>query len=130
MGAELNGIDELLANMEKELGSAKVNRAVNKTLKEVGKELEPSFKSAISVYKRTGETVESAVVSGIKRTEGIPTIKLGFIAPRWNLVHLQELEYGWKKSRRGLGVIRRYSSILENVYPQYIQEKLKGEFKI
>ncbi|WP_375708828.1 HK97 gp10 family phage protein [Streptococcus dysgalactiae] len=130
MGAELKGIDELLANMEKELGSAKVNRAVNKALKEVGKELEPSFKSAISVYKRTGETVESAVVSGVKRTEGIPTIKLGFIAPRWRLVHLQELEYGWKKSRRGIGVIRRYSSVLEGIYPQRVQEKLKGEFKI
>lgn len=130
MGAELKGIDELLANMEKELGSAKVNRAVNKALKEVGKELEPSFKSAISVYKRTGETVENAVVSGVKRTEGIPTIKLGFIAPRWRLVHLQELEYGWKKSRRGIGVIRRYSSVLEGIYPQRVQEKLKGEFKI
>lgn len=130
MGAELKGIDELLANMEKELGSAKVNRAVNKALKEVGKELEPSFKSAISVYKRTGETVENAVVSGVKRTEGIPTIKLGFIAPRWRLVHLQELEYGWKKSRRGIGVIRRYSSVLEGIYPQHVQEKLKGEFKI
>ncbi|RLV18996.1 hypothetical protein [Streptococcus iniae] len=130
MGAELNGIDELLANMEKELGSAKVNRAVNKTLKEVGKELEPSFKNAISVYKRTGMTMGSVAVSGVKRSEGIPKIKLGFTAPRYRLVHLQEMEYGWKKNKRGVGVIRRYSDSLEGVYPQRIQEKLKGEFKI
>lgn len=130
MGAELKGIDEILANMEKELGSAKVNRAVNKTLKEIGKELEPSLKSAVSVYQRTGVTFESVVSSGIKRTEGIPTVRLGFGHDRSSLVHLQELEYGWKKSRRGIGVIRRYSSMLEGIYPQRVQEKLKGEFKI
>ncbi|MFL4425289.1 hypothetical protein QFE98_06900 [Streptococcus uberis] len=130
MGAELKGIDELLANMEKELGSAKVNRAVNKSLREIGKEFEPTLKEAVSVYQRTGATVESVVTSGIRRTEGIPTIRLGFTQPRSSLVHLQELEYGWKKSRRGIGVIRRYSSMLEGIYPQRVQEKLKGEFKI
>ncbi|EPW72035.1 hypothetical protein VWV84_08125 [Streptococcus agalactiae] len=128
MGAELKGVDELLANMEKKLGSAKVNRVVNKALKEIGKELEPSFKGAISVYRKSGATVESAVVSGIKREEGIPKVKLGFQAPRWNIVHLQELEYGWKHNRRGVGVIRRYSDILETIYPRGIRDKLKGGF--
>lgn len=75
--ANLKGVEELLANMEKKLGPAKVNRVVNQSLKEIGKELEPSFKSAISVYKRTGETTESTVVSGVRREDGIPKVKLG-----------------------------------------------------
>ncbi len=128
MGAELKGMDELLANMEKKLGSAKVNRVVNKALKEIGEELEPSFEAAISVYRRSGATVKSAVVSRIKREEGIPKVKLGFQAPRWNIVHLQELEYGWKEKRRGVGVIRRYSDVLETIYPKGIKDKLKGGF--
>ncbi|EAO71586.1 TPA: hypothetical protein ACGOAU_001780 [Streptococcus agalactiae] len=114
--------------MEKKLGSAKVNRVVNKALKEIGEELEPSFEAAISVYRRSGETVKSAVVSRIKREEGIPKVKLGFQAPRWNMVHLQELEYGWKEKRRGVGVIRRYSDVLETIYPKGIKDKLKGGF--
>ncbi|MFL4356446.1 hypothetical protein [Streptococcus uberis] len=130
MGAELKGIDELLANMEKELGSAKVNRAVNKSLREIGKEFEPTLKEAVSVYQRTGATVESVVTSGIRRTEGIPTIRLGFTQPRSSLVHLQELEYGWKSNGRGIGVIRRYSDSLENIYPNEIEKRLKGEFKV
>lgn len=130
MGAEIKGIDELLANMEKELGSAKVNRAVNKSLRDVGKEFEPTLKEAVSVYQRTGTTVESVVTSGIRRTEGIPTIRLGFTQPRSSLVHLQELEYGWKSNGRGIGVIRRYSDSLETIYPNEIEKRLKGEFKI
>lgn len=125
MGAELKGVDELLA---KKLGSAKVNRVVNKALKEIGEELEPSFKAAISVYRKSGATVESAVVSGIKREEGIPKVKLGFQAPRWNIVHLQELDYGWKKNKRGVGVIRRYADALESTYPKKIEDRLKGGF--
>ncbi|HEM9634175.1 TPA: hypothetical protein U3L57_000078 [Streptococcus agalactiae] len=128
MGAELKGVDEVLTQMELKLGSAKVNRVVNKSLKAIGKELEPSFKEAISVYKATGQTLESAVVSGVRRKEGVPTVKLGFVSPRWNIVHLQELDYGWKRNKRGVGIIRRYANSLESVYPQRIQEKLKGEF--
>ncbi|SUN44688.1 Uncharacterised protein [Streptococcus equi subsp. equi] len=126
--ANLKGVDEVLSNMEKKLGPAKVNRVVNQSLKEIGKELEPSFKSAISVYQRTGETTESTVVSGVRREDGIPKVKLGFVSPRWNIVHLQELEYGWKFNRRGVGVIRRYSDILETIYPRGIRDKLKRGF--
>ncbi|QGH04846.1 HK97 gp10 family phage protein [Streptococcus dysgalactiae] len=126
--ANLKGIDEVLSNMEKKLGPAKVNRVVNKALKESGQELEPGLKSAVSVYINTGATVDSAVVSGVQREDGIPKVKLGFVAPRWNIVHLQELDYGWKHNKRGVGHIRRFADKLEGEYPTKIREKLRGGF--
>ncbi|AXQ79426.1 hypothetical protein DDV21_010230 [Streptococcus chenjunshii] len=127
-GAKLKGYDELIRNMEKKLGPDKVKRAVNKSLRETSKLIEPDFKDAVSSYKDTGATVNAVVISGVKRDMGIPSIKLGFTSPRWNLVHLQELGYSRNPSPRGFGVIRRFSNELEGVYPKLIAEKLKEEF--
>lgn len=127
-GAEITGIDEVLRNMEKQLGTNKVNRTVNKSLREVGRMIEPDFKEAIGVFKDTGETIDSVTVSGVRRSEGIPGIKIGFGAgSRWRLVHLNEFGYAKQRNPRGLGVIRRFSDELEGVYPKIIKEKLKIE---
>lgn len=128
--AKLKGFEELIRNMEKELGTEKVNRVVNKALKETSKTIEPQFKSAVSVYKDTGATVNSVVTSGVRRDMGIPGIKLGFTSPRWQLVHLQELGYSKNHSPRGFGVIRRFSSQLEGIYPHLIEPKIKEGFKL
>lgn len=116
-------------NLEKKLGPAKVNQVVNKALKEVGKEIEPDFKAALTVYKDTGETIESVVVSGVRRAEGVPMIKLGFGAgSRWRLVHLNEFGYAKKRTPRGLGVIRKFSTRLEGAYPSKIRRKIREGF--
>lgn len=128
--AKLRGMENVIREMEKQLGEAKVNRIVNKALKETGKIIEPEFKSAVSVYKDTGATVSSVVTSGVRRDMAIPSIKLGFTSPRWQLVHLNEMGYAKNPSPRGYGVIRRFSNQLEGVYPQLLTPKLKEGFKL
>ncbi|MGQ9412206.1 hypothetical protein [Streptococcus pluranimalium] len=128
--AKLRGLEEVVKTMEKELGESKVNRVVNKALRETSEIIEPQFKSAVSVYKDTGATVNSVVTSGVRRDMGIPGIKLGFTSPRWQLVHLQELGYSKNRSPRGFGVIRRFSSHLEGIYPHLIEPKIKEGFKL
>lgn len=127
--AKLVGLDEVLAKLEQELGEAKVRRVVNKSLREVGKEIEPEFKARIAGYKDTGETTEAVTISGVRREEGIPKIMLGFgPGSRWRLVHLSEFGYSKKRNPRGLGVIRRFSAELEGAYPDKIGDKLRGGF--
>lgn len=128
--AKLRGLEEVVKNMEKKLGESKVNRVVNKALKETSEIIEPEFATAVSVYKDTGATVSSVVTSGVRRDMGIPGIKLGFTSPRWQLVHLNELGYSRKPSPRGYGVIRRFSSQLEGIYPHLIEPKIKEGFKL
>lgn len=128
-GARISGIDDILRAMEKELGDAKVTRIVNRSLKQTAQDIEPDFRSAIATYKDTGETVDSIVVSGILRSEGVPMVKLGFGAgSRWRLVHLNELGYAKNRNPRGLGVIRRFSAGLEDSFPEKIRVKLQDGF--
>lgn len=130
-GVKITGIDELLTNMERELGEAKVNRVVNKALRETGQEILPDFKAELSSFRDTGETVDSATVSGVSRSSGVPTVKLGFGAgTRWRLVHLSELGYSKNPNPRGFGVIRRFAEKLEETYPTTIANKLRGGFKL
>lgn len=127
--ATLVGLEDILSKMEQELGEPKVKRVINKSLREVGKEIEPEFKARIAGYRDTGETAESVTLSGVLNGEGIPKIMLGFgPGSRWRLVHLSEFGYAKKSNPRGLGVIRRFAAELEGVYPEKISSKLKGGF--
>lgn len=128
--AKLNGLEEVIHEMEKILGETKVNSVVNKALKETGQVIEPEFKKAVSVYKDTGATVSSVVASGVRRDMAIPSVKLGFTSPRWQLVHLNEMGYAKNPHPRGFGVIRRFSTQLESIYPHLIEPKLKEGFKL
>ncbi|CQR24580.1 hypothetical protein BN1356_00924 [Streptococcus varani] len=130
-GVKITGIDELLAKMERELGEDKVTRVVNKALRETGKELLPDFKEELSSFRDTGETVESAIISGVSRASGVPTIKLGFgEGTRWRLAHLNELGYAKNPYPNGFGVIRRFAENLEGKYPTMIANRVKGGFRI
>lgn len=126
---KVSGIDELLNEMENRLGDAKVKTIVNRALRETGQEVEPKFRSSISTYRDTGQTVAQITVSGVKREEGIPKVEIGFgSGSRWRLVHLSEFGYAGNGNPRGLGVIRRFSSELEGEYPNIIRPKLKSGF--
>lgn len=130
-GANLIGLEEVLAKMEEKLGEDKVRRVSNKALREVAKEIEPDFKEAISSYRDTGATVDAIVVSGVSRATGVAQIKLGFgkgDPTRWQLVHLNELGYAHNPSPRGFGVIRRFSEALESTYPEKIKAHLQDGF--
>lgn len=131
-GAQLIGFEEVVMALERELGEKKVNKVVNASLRAVGKEIEPDFRSVISTYRDTGRTVDEIVVSRVIRREGVPVIKIGFRGgygqARWRLVHLQEFGYAANRSPRGLGKIRNFSSKLEGTYPEIIAKELKERF--
>lgn len=128
-GVSFKGFEEVLRNLERELGEGKVNRVVNQSLRTVSKDVEPEFRKRISAYKLTGTTLSEITMSGVLRDQGIPKIMVGFgKGSRWRLVHLQEFGYAKKGNPRGLGVIRRYSAELELSYPDKIKNKLREEF--
>lgn len=126
--AELRGIDEVLINLEKRLGEAKVRRAANKALRETGNETEVKLKAALEVYRDTGRTIDETTVGGVRSTDGFPLLKIGFGAgSRWRLVHLNELGYSKNPTPRGFGVIRRFSESQKASYKAKMREKLRGD---
>lgn len=128
-GAELKGFDEVLRNLEMRLGDAKVKRATSRALKSTADETLNEFKSALEVYKYTGETIESATVGRVTGMPvGVPVIKIGFgEGSRWRLVHLNEFGYAKNSHPRGFGVIRRFSEANSQKYKYRIASYLKVE---
>lgn len=125
-GANLIGFDEVMRNLEIKLGDSTIKRKTNKALRDCAKEIEPEFKQALSIYRRTGETVESTVYSRVSSVEGVPTVKLGFGAgSRWRLVHLSEFGYSKKKNPRGLGVIRKFYESQKEPFKGKIESRLR-----
>lgn len=128
-GAELKGFDEVMRNLEMRLGDAKVKRATSRALKATADETLNEFKSALEVYKDTGETIESATVGRVTgMSVGVPVIKIGFgEGSRWRLVHLNEFGYAKNSHPRGFGVIRRFSESNAQKYKFRIASHLKIE---
>ena len=91
-GATLRGFDEVIRNLEAKLGDAKVRRSANRALKGAATETLEDFQVALEVFRKTGETIESATVGNVTGAfEGVPMVKLGFGAgSRWRLEHLNE----------------------------------------
>lgn len=126
-GAELKGFDDVLRNLEMRLGDAKVKRATSRALKATADETLNEFKSALEVYKDTGETIESATVGRVTGMPvGVPVIKIGFgEGSRWRLVHLSEFGYSKNPHPRGFGVIRRFSEAHAKTYKYRMASHLK-----
>ena len=119
---------EIFRNIEARLGDTKVRRSTNKVLKKSAKELEPEFKDAISAYKDTGATVDSAVTGGVAGSgDGVPIVKLGFTSPRWQLVHLNELGYAKKPNPRGFGVIRKFAEAKRESFKNKVAQGIRQE---
>ena len=129
-GAELKGADEILKKLESKLGEAKIKRVANRSLRETAQEMEVTFKEALQVFRRTGETIESVTVGRVSNETGVPTIKLGFgQGSRWRLEHLNEFGYVKNRHPRGFGVIRRYSEANKTVYKLKMSEKIRSALK-
>lgn len=128
-GATLRGFDEVIRNLEAKLGDAKVRRSANRALKGAAAETLEDFQVALEVFRKTGETIESATVGNVTGAfEGVPTVKLGFGAgSRWRLEHLNEFGYAQKAHPRGFGVIRRFSEANKEKFKYRLATKLKGE---
>jgi len=109
MSVSVEGMDDIIKNIEAKLGTARTTRVINKALKNYGNELKKDVEEAVSSYIDTGETHDTVIVSGVKK--GPPKrIEVGWGAgSRWRLVHLSEFGYtrfGKYVSPRGMGKLQ------------------------
>ena len=123
-GAELQGVDELLKNLESKLGEARVNRIANKALKEIGEEAAEELQ-AVGQKFVDPDMIASSRVS---RVDGVPAVKVGWVGGRWRVVHLNEFGFHHKSGkfvRQGAyGVMRAYVVKQEASYPSKLRDKL------
>lgn len=109
MSVTITGTDQIIANLEKKLGSARTTRVVNKALRKYGETLKNDVQDAVSSYIDTGETHDTVIASNIKK--GPPKrVEVGWgQGSRWRLVHLNEFgytRYGRYIRPRGMGKLQ------------------------
>lgn len=133
-GAELLGLEEVLAKLEEKLGPDRVKQVVNKTLREAAKEAEQDLKAMAVTFNRTGRTVRQTAVGNVSWADyNIPRIKIGWgkadgDSPRWNIEHLNEMGFtinGVFHRPAGFGKLQDLVDTYETKYPKLAQEGLK-----
>ncbi|MFY4479666.1 hypothetical protein [Latilactobacillus sakei] len=114
MSVEIKGMDEVLAKLDQQLGTRKVNAYSKEALTIMGRYLAVQIKNAVASYRDTGATVQEIVVSTPRKKDGTLTVKIGWDGmgsrQRWRLVHLNEFGYtrsGRTYRPRGIGKIQK-----------------------
>lgn len=128
MSVSVEGMDDIIKNIEAKLGSARTTRVINKALKNYGNELKHDVQAAAETYMDTGETLDTVIVSNVKK--GPPkTIEVGWgQGSRWRLVHLSEFGYtrfGKYISPRGMGKLQGVVDKTEGSALQKLRSELE-----
>lgn len=128
MSVTVTGTDQIIANLEKKLGSARTTRVVNKALRKYGETLKNDVQDAVSSYIDTGETHDTVIASNIKK--GPPKrVEVGWgQGSRWRLVHLNEFgytRYGRYVRPRGMGKLQGVVDKTESTALQEMRSEME-----
>lgn len=126
MPAEMNliGFDEVIANLERKLSPARVQRVVNKSLRNAADVAVNELKSV----QGNGETASGVTHGNVSRATGVPIIKIGNKGKHWRLVHLNEFGYtrnGKTFSGARPGALRRFAQSQEQKFPEIVRKELE-----
>lgn len=128
MSVSVEGLDNILKNLEAKLGERRTTRVVNKALRSAGEKSQKIVEDATATYIRTGETNETVIASNIKKNP-YKSIEIGWGAgSRWRLVHLSEFgytRYGKYVRPRGMGQLRGAVDEIESTIVPEMQKELK-----
>jgi hypothetical protein len=129
MRTSVEGVEQLLKNMENKLGKSKTNRVVNKALRNAGEKNKTIVKEAMSGHMDTGLTYDLVVSSSVKNNP--KRVETGWASKtRAPLVHLSEFGYtrfGRYIRPRGMGKLQGAVDEIEKTSLVGVREDL-GEF--
>lgn len=128
MSVTITGTDQIIANLEKKLGSTRTTRVVNKALRKYGETLKNDVQDAVSSYIDTGETHDTVIASNVKK--GPPKrVEVGWgQGSRWRLVHLNEFgytRYGRYIRPRGMGKLQGVVDKTESTALQEMRSEME-----
>ncbi|GFH42737.1 hypothetical protein Hs30E_12880 [Lactococcus hodotermopsidis] len=123
-GAEIVGMNEFVRNLEAKLGEARVNRIVNKTLKEIGEE----SAQELQAIGQNFVDPDMIATSRVSREYDVPSVKVGWSGGRWQVVHLNEFGFnhtgGKFVKQSAFGVMQGFVKSQEGTYQQKLRTKL------
>nr|DAK18902.1 MAG TPA: tail component [Caudoviricetes sp.] len=133
-GISVEGVDEVLRNLNNKLGSGRRNRISREAINYAAEFAENDLKEVTGTFQRTGRTTQETTHSEARKIGSeFFQAKVGWGAgSRWRLEHLNE--FGFTKygktyppngSIRGFGKLRQYAEAQQAPFAERMREKLE-----
>lgn len=129
MSAEVRGIDQLVAELERRFGKEKIERISDKALIDASKEFVNELKRQFELFKDTGGSIEEITTQGpMTDKAGNRVIKVHWRGPRgrYRIIHLNEWGTVKNPNPRGKGAVARAMKNSEKAYRAAVRKALES----
>lgn len=129
MTVSIKGEKQLLAELERRLGAAKMNQVSDRALRAGAEVFVQELKNQFESFRATGASIDEITISEPMTIKGARTIKVHWKGPkgRYRIIHLNEWGTVKNPNPRGKGAIARALRNAENAYRNAIKQSLKGD---
>ena len=129
MSVSIKGEKKLLAELEKRLGTARMNQVSDRALRAGAEVFVEELKSQFESFRATGASIKEITISEPMTIKGARTIKVHWKGPkgRYRIIHLNEWGTVKNPNPRGKGAVARALRNAENAYRNAIKQSLKGD---
>ncbi len=127
MSVEVNGLDQLLKRLEKELGEKATQRISDKALKEAANVFKRELEQQFSSWQDEGHSLEEITLSDPYSEGDARTIKVYWQGPhdRYRIIHLNEFGTVKNPNPAGKGAIARALRNSEKAYHNAIRRAVE-----
>lgn len=127
MSVNLNGLNEVMNNLERRLGKERARQVSDQALKDGAKVFVRELKLQFENFKDTGASIEEITVSEPMWLAGNRTIRVHWKGPkgRYRIIHLNEWGTVKNPNPRGKGAIARAMRNAETAYRNAIRRAIE-----
>lgn len=128
MSVEVNGMDDVLAEIERRLGPQGMQRISDDALASASAVFKSELESQFSSFKDTGASIDEISLTAPYDKNGVRTITVHWKGPkgRYRVIHLNEFGTVKNPNPPGKGAVARALRNSETAYKQAIEQALRG----
>lgn len=131
MSVKIRGMNKLLADLEKQLGKARMQRISDEALKEGAKVFVKELMTQLATFRDTGATMDEVTISEPFTQNGVRLIKVHWKGPkdRYRIIHLNEWGTINNPRPRGKGKIALALRNAEKEYGRVVRKAIREGFR-
>lgn len=128
MSVEVNGLDDVLSQIESQLGPQRMQQISDEALISASEVFKSELKNQFGLFKDTGASIDEISLTAPYDKDGIRTITVHWKGPksRYRVIHLNEFGTVKNPNPRGKGAVARALRNSEAAYKRAVEEALRG----
>lgn len=127
MSVKINGLPQLLNELETKLGKQAMLRISDKALMDAAKEFVKALESEFARFKDKGWSIEEIAIKGPVEINGVRTVTIHWRGPhgRYRIIHLNEWGTVKNPNPRGKGAVARAMKNSEKAFRDAVRKAIK-----